>query len=165
MARRNVALPPEVKGGGRPAGVGGYAMSDEQGFEVRDRRGRAPEEPAPAGGTPTGAEPTKEVSEPARSDARPGGEQLFPEEAPGLERLFLMFASSALVSLGAAPDPGSGERRVDLPQAREAVDMLLLLRAKTDGNRSPEESRLLEEILYDLQMRFVSLSGRPGGGL
>jgi hypothetical protein len=66
-----------------------------------------------------------------------------------------MFASSALVSLGEAADPVTGETRVDLDQAREAVDVLLLLRDKTHGNRSEQESRLLEEILYDLQMRFV----------
>jgi hypothetical protein len=66
-----------------------------------------------------------------------------------------MFASSALVSLGAAPDPASGERSVDLDQAQGAIDVLLLLRDKTQGNRTEAESRLLEEILYDLQLRFV----------
>jgi uncharacterized protein DUF1844 len=60
-----------------------------------------------------------------------------------------------MIGLGEAPDPTSGERSVDLAQAREAVDVLLLLREKTEGNRSEQESRLLEEILYDLQMRFL----------
>jgi len=66
-----------------------------------------------------------------------------------------MLAGSALVHLGEAAHPGSGERAVDLEQAREAIDLLVLLRAKTEGNRSLEESRLLEDILYDLQLRFV----------
>ena len=65
-----------------------------------------------------------------------------------------MFASAALIGLGEAPD-SSGERGVDLEQAREAVDMLLLLRDKTNGNRTDDESRLLEEVLYDLQLRYV----------
>jgi uncharacterized protein DUF1844 len=69
-----------------------------------------------------------------------------------------MFASSALINLGEAPDPGSEERSMDLGQAREAIDLLLLLRDKTNGNRTEQESRLLEEILYDLQMRFVRAS-------
>jgi hypothetical protein len=73
-----------------------------------------------------------------------------------------MFASSALVGLGAAADPVSGQQRVDLEQAREGIETLRLLRAKTEGNRTDEESRLLEEILYDLQMRFVQLTRKPG---
>ena len=67
----------------------------------------------------------------------------------------MIFASSALINLGEAADPVTGERRVDLEQAREAIDVLLLLRDKTSGNRTEQESRLLEEIVYDLQMRFV----------
>lgn len=69
-----------------------------------------------------------------------------------------MFASSALIGLGETPDPMTGERRQDLPQAKEAIDLLLLLRAKTEGNRTDAESRLLDEILYDLELRFVSVA-------
>jgi len=75
----------------------------------------------------------------------------------------MMFASSALVSLGDAADPSTGEQHVDLEQARDVIDMLALLRDKTAGNRTDEESRLLEQIMYDLQIRFVRASeaGRP----
>jgi hypothetical protein len=44
---------------------------------------------------------------------------------------------------------------VDLPQAADAIDLLILLREKTEGNRSPDESRILDEVLYDLQLRYV----------
>ena len=60
-----------------------------------------------------------------------------------------------MINLGEAADPVTGERRVDLDQARDAIDVLLLLRDKTSGNRTEQESRFLEKILYDLQMRFV----------
>src|SRR5262249_56164413 len=73
---------------------------------------------------------------------------------PDLQSLLVMFASSALISLGDAADPSTGERHVDLDQARDAIDMLALLRDKTAGNRTAEEDRLLEQIMYDLQMRF-----------
>jgi hypothetical protein len=69
-----------------------------------------------------------------------------------------MFAGSALVGLGEAPNPATGERAVDLEQAREAIETLLLLREKTRGNLTEDESRLLQEILYDLQLRFVQVS-------
>jgi len=66
-----------------------------------------------------------------------------------------MLASSALANLGETADPSTGQRVVDLEQARDAVDLLVMLRTKTEGNRTPQESQLLDEILYDLQVRFV----------
>ncbi|HET8575529.1 MAG TPA: DUF1844 domain-containing protein [Methylomirabilota bacterium] len=90
----------------------------------------------------------------ASAEAPPSG-----PPSQDLSGLFVMFASTALVSLGAAPDPMTGERRVDLDEARGAIDVLLLLRDKTRGNRTEQESRLLEEILYDLQLRFVKAAG------
>src|SRR5215813_3804370 len=75
--------------------------------------------------------------------------------APDLQGLFIMLASSALMNLGEAADPETGERVLDLGQAKEAIDLLGLLRLKTEGNRTEQESHLLEEMLYDLQLRFV----------
>ena len=72
-----------------------------------------------------------------------------------LAGLFMMLASSAVVALGDAPDPLTGQRQVDLAQAADAIDLLILLREKTEGHRSPEEHRILEEVLYDLQLRYV----------
>jgi Domain of unknown function (DUF1844) len=135
-------------------------MAEQESFKVRDRRiGReaspATEPDVPSGeGTPPSPPPS---AQDARSPQRdPGTRTEQPPPVGGdLQGLFVMFASSALVNLGEATEPGSGERRVDLEQAREAIDMLLLLRDKTRGNLSAEESRLLEGVLYDLQMRFV----------
>ncbi|HXJ84222.1 MAG TPA: DUF1844 domain-containing protein [Candidatus Methylomirabilis sp.] len=128
------------------------AETDEGTFKVTDRRGRAREEleePPPA-----------ESREPAAgpAPAEPG-----PTTAPGprqldLQGIFVMFATSALIGLGDAADPVTHERRFDLEQAREAIDILLMLRDKTAGNRTAHEDRLLEELVYDLQMRFVRAS-------
>lgn len=74
-----------------------------------------------------------------------------------------MLASSALVNLGEAADPATGERVLDLEQAKEAIDLLALLRIKTNGNRTEQESHLLEEMLYDLQLRFVNAARSPSG--
>src|SRR5204863_6733496 len=68
----------------------------------------------------------------------PGGE---PERS--LVGLFMMLASSAVVSLGDAPDPLTGQRRRDLENAADAIDLLALLREKTEGHRSPEETQVL----------------------
>lgn len=134
-------------------------MAEEESFKVTDRRGRAREaEPAEAAAP---AVPASARAEPPRAASAPGAPEAgrAGEGGADLSGLFVMFASSALVSLGAAPDPMTGERRVDLDQAQGAIDVLLLLREKTRGNRTEQENRLLEEILYDLQLRFVRAAG------
>jgi len=135
-------------------------MSEEETFKVTDRRGRAEEVPAaghPAetsgGGGSSGAPPRERGHE-----AKPvSPEASRPSE---LGALFVMFANAALVSLGAVQEPGTGEGRLDLDQARSAIDILVMLRDKTQGNRTDQESRLLEELVYDLQMRFVRAARR-----
>lgn len=135
-------------------------MSEEESFKVTDRRGRGDLSSGAGAGSAEAA-----ASHAAPDRDRAGGPQ--PREIPAgappsdLGALFTMFASSALINLGAVPDPETDERRLDLGQAQAAIDVLLMLRDKTRGNRSEEESRLLEDILYDLQMRFVRAARRP----
>ena len=112
-------------------------------FKVTDRRRRLDDDDAPRP-APAAAEPPQ-VSP---VDLSPAGER-------SLAGLFMMLASSAVVALGEAPDPLTGQRQADLAQAADAIDLLILLREKTEGNRSPEENRILEEVLYDLQLRYV----------
>jgi hypothetical protein len=76
--------------------------------------------------------------------------------------LFMMLGSSALVALGEAADPAAGDSQPDLPAAAEIIDMLLLLREKTEGRRSDEEAQVLDEWLYDLQLRYVSATKQSG---
>jgi hypothetical protein len=137
-------------------------MAEEESFKVTDRRGRE-REFVSADALP-GARSAPPPST-ASAGVRPERESQV-SSGPGagagsvdLQGLFVMFASSALINLGEAPDPVSGERQVDLDQAKEAIDLLLLLREKTEGNRTEHESRLLEQILYDVQMRFVQATG------
>jgi hypothetical protein len=132
-------------------------MAEEETFKITDRRGRAkdaaPPEPAAAGAP---AESVRSAEGPPSPAVPPPGPAGGPAPKPDLQGLFVMFASSALINLGEAPDPASGQRHVDLDGAREAIDVLLLLRDKTAGNRTEPESRFLEQVLYDLQIRFVS---------
>lgn len=73
----------------------------------------------------------------------------------------MMLGSSALMALGEA-DPATGERQHDLPAAAEIIDILLLLREKTEGRRFAEETQVMDEWLYDLQLRYVSATKRSG---
>ena len=107
---------------------------EDEGFKVTDRRQRG-------------------------ADSGPRSEAI----ASGLSGVFVMFAGWALIALGEAPDPATGERRLDLGQARDAIETLRLLREKTAGNRTEPESGLLEELLYDVQMRYVRIAKNAGG--
>jgi hypothetical protein len=64
---------------------------------------------------------------------------------------------SAFVHLGDAPDP-EGKRSVNLPLARQTIDLLSLLQEKTKGNLNGPEERILGQALYDLRLRYVEVS-------
>lgn len=123
-------------------------------FRVTDRRRRA-EVDQSASGT-TEAEPSS--GEPSLN--RPPGPERGARRAPAgersLEDLFLMLASSAVVALGDAPDPATGQVRRDSAAAADVIDLLVLLREKTQGNRSERETKLIEALIYDLQLRYVA---------
>jgi hypothetical protein len=70
----------------------------------------------------------------------------------------LSLNQNALVHLGDAPDPSSGTREIHLPLARQTIDLLALLQDKTKNNLDGEEERMLEQVLFDLRMRYVDVS-------
>lgn len=114
-------------------------------FKVTDRRRRQEADDSP--------QPAASQAEAPPTPAPPG-----PPAERSLAGLFMMLASSAVVALGHAPDPLTGQRQIDLVQAADAIDLLLLLREKTEGHRSEGESRMLEELIYDLQLRYVQVT-------
>ena len=67
-------------------------------------------------------------------------------------------SSSALIHLGIAPDPMTGEQKKDLAIAKQTIDMLAMLQEKTRGNLTEDEAQLMESMLYDLRMRYVAES-------
>jgi hypothetical protein len=123
----------------------------DEGFRATDRRRREDREPAPSDAV-YGASP-------AAGDAALLGA---PGAQPSLRGLFMMLATEAVVALGDVQDPATGERRRDAAAAAEAIDLLLLLRQKTEGNRTPEETNVLDELLYDLQLRYVRATKSAG---
>ncbi len=66
----------------------------------------------------------------------------------------LSLVTSAMVHLGEAPHP-DGKPRKDLTLAKQTIDILGMLQDKTQGNLTDEESKLIEELLYDLRLRYV----------
>jgi hypothetical protein len=74
----------------------------------------------------------------------------------------IMLANNIMVSLGQVPDPMTQQRRRDLPHAQHTIDILIMLREKTRGNLTPDEERLLQEVLPQLQMAFVASKRQAG---
>jgi hypothetical protein len=72
----------------------------------------------------------------------------------------LSLATTAALHFGDLADPQTGRPGTpDLPSAKRIIELLEMLQAKTKGNLIPEEDRLLEDLLYELRMRFVQAQG------
>jgi hypothetical protein len=122
------------------------------------------------------ARPTAEASanqsgasaEPPAEPSRAGGsEEHLAEEDEEVEGAhdpasfvnFLMsIASNAAAALGMMEHPVTGERGMDLQLGKHWIDVLAMLEQKTRGNLSQQEKRIMEGLLADLRMQFVSLS-------
>jgi hypothetical protein len=78
----------------------------------------------------------------------------------------LSLASSAAIHFGDMPDPLTGERaEINLDGAAQMIEILALLDQKTRGNLTAEERQILEQVLYELRLRFVEASGAsPASG-
>ncbi len=95
--------------------------------------------------------PADECSE---SDARLG--KCMPQVT--FTTFILSLASSALVQLGEVPDPESGKVQENLLMAKHTIDVLSMLRDKTKGGLDATESRMLDDLLYELRMKYVMKS-------
>ncbi len=71
-----------------------------------------------------------------------------------LTALILTLSSSAWVSLGKVTDPVSGEIKMDLKGAKYSIDLLIMMRAKTKGNLTADEEKLLNALISDLQANY-----------
>jgi hypothetical protein len=105
--------------------------------------------------------PTSAESTPASADLEAGGEEADLPDAddPASFPSFLMsIASNAAASLGMIEHPVTRKREVDLELGKHWIDVLGMLEKKTRGNLVPQEQQILEGLLADLRMQFVSLS-------
>ena len=71
------------------------------------------------------------------------------------------FALQASVSLGLIPNPATNKTEKNLAQAKFIIDTLDVLKDKTKNNLDSNESSLLENMLYELKMQYVSTNKAP----
>jgi hypothetical protein len=68
----------------------------------------------------------------------------------------LSLATTAAVHFGDIPDPATGDRgEADLEAASRIIELLAMLQEKTKGNLIPEEEKLVDDLLYELRLRYV----------
>ncbi|HEY8270693.1 MAG TPA: DUF1844 domain-containing protein [Pseudobdellovibrionaceae bacterium] len=69
--------------------------------------------------------------------------------------LAMSIASSAVMAMGLAPDSPGGALKKDKNMARFNIDLLVMLQEKTKNNLTAEEKKFLENLISDLQIKFV----------
>jgi len=76
----------------------------------------------------------------------------------------LSLAHTAAVHFGDVADPVSGETMEANPSAaQQMIEILALLEEKTRGNLTAEERQLLEQLLFELRLRYVEVQGNRLG--
>jgi len=99
------------------------------------------------------------IDEPAEFEDDLGEEEIEGAQDPTSFVNFLMsIASNAASSLGMMEHPVTGKREVDLELGKHWIDILGMLQQKTRGNLLAQEQQVLEGLLADLRMQFVSLT-------
>jgi hypothetical protein len=68
-------------------------------------------------------------------------------------------ASQALVTLGQIPDPYTGKSELHLTAAKHFIDTLAMLAEKTTGNLLPDEAAMLTDVIHQLRLAYVEISG------
>jgi hypothetical protein len=155
--------------------TGGFTVRDKRRFdssgversETEERKGRAEVVGAGVQAGPSAA-PQKEsfgakVEQPHRSveekATEKGASALRREEetAPGLDfaSFIISLATQAFWQLGLEMPPAGISVQKDIAAAKQTIDIISVLKAKTKGNLSTDEERLMEEVLHSLRMAFV----------
>jgi len=84
------------------------------------------------------------------------------EPALSFTAFVLSLASTAAIHFGDLPDPQSGQKaEPNLDGAAQMIEILALLDEKTRGNLTAEERQVLDQVLYELRMRFIE--AKSGG--
>ena len=77
-------------------------------------------------------------------------------------QFILSLGTTTAYHFGDLPDPMTGERgETDLAAASQMIELIGMLQVKTRGNLEPAEAKLVEDLLYDLRMRFVQAQQQP----
>ena len=133
-------------------------MSEENGksFKVVDKRKVAGSDSESESGVKEGIEAKRAEIEKETEEAQAAPNA----EIPNFEADFATFIYSlntqALLFLGKIPNPLSKKYEKDISTAKYLIDTIDMLSKKTKGNLDENEAKLIENVLYDLRMAYIS---------
>jgi hypothetical protein len=96
----------------------------------------------------------KEAAEKEKESLKKEGKFIPPE--PDFNFFITTLSLQATIALGQVPNPVTNQKEEDLNQAKFLIDTLGMLKEKTKGNLTLEETNLLENLLYELRMQYIS---------
>jgi len=127
----------------------------QRGFKVEDRRrfsdsGEARPQAADAPAQPAGPD-----AAPAPEPAAATGTAHTPPMEINFSTFVISLSTQALAHLGEIAHPFDSQVTVDLDAAKHLIDILGILKSKTQGNLDASEAALLDGMLYDLRIKYV----------
>lgn len=128
---------------------------EEKGFVIRDKRGKSDSAPQATPESPSA------TSTSVHGSTAPDTESAQPAQSgPPVNFSSFVFSlgTSALMVMGESLDPQQPALPVNLPQAKEIIDILSVLETKTQGNLSADETSVLRDMLYTLRMKYVGVT-------
>jgi hypothetical protein len=133
---------------------------DDTGFKVTDKRSFRTDGEHRETEAATSQEPAAEKTQSA-ADLPITNEPTL-GELPKIDfpSYILSYYTQGLVLLGEVPNPMTNQKEEDLQGARHTIDIIDMLREKTQGNLSKEEDQLLGSVLYELRMKFMARTNR-----
>jgi hypothetical protein len=110
-------------------------------------------------------EPTRRASvSPTQGHEEMSADEMEGGDPTAFVNLVMFIASPAAAAMGMTEHPGMAGRDIDLPLAKHCIDLLATLRQKSESHLTAQEREILDSLLAELRMQFVSLTNaRPGG--
>lgn len=130
---------------------------EEKGFVIKDKRKFTSEgELKPEAEIHKEEKQDEEKAEVKRDETQTREEVPLPEI--NFSSFVLSLSSSALLHFGQIPDPITKKKERNLSLAKQSIDILGILKEKTEGNLAKDEEQLIDNLLHDLRLKYVEES-------
>ena len=100
---------------------------------------------------------TEKPSSSMNEQAEPQNESFLPEIS--FANFIISLSTTVMYHLGDFPDPVTNKSVKNLQAAKHTIDMIGMLKNKTEGNLDDHEKNLMDGILFELRMRYVKEAG------
>ena len=132
-------------------------VNDKRRFTMTDDSDAGRDSTADEGSMDEGQDSTGDTGDTKRTDGQAEGTGNTNFKISFMD-LINSLAGTTLIQLGAVADPQTNIIKKDLGAAKQTIDILELLKEKTAGNLTNDESMMLDNVLFDLRMRYVLVS-------